>query len=139
DRINNRLLEFDCRATSCADIPPEWDGNVAVDVYGLTGKGDKIARTYTSLRGDEQSPRTCLKNCYADNVADAETNVFRAAPIRKFGDEPGHRLPQDARDLGRDPDKGIWDATRVVLPGPHVPARGAARRHQRAAPRRNQR
>jgi hypothetical protein len=70
--INNGLLDFDLGAASRTNRARVWNGNVAVDVYGLRWDRNKITGANTSLGGDEQSPRTCLKNCRADNVPRSE-------------------------------------------------------------------
>ena len=108
ETIDNGLLDFDLGTTSRANCARIWNGDVAVDVYSLSRNGNEIAGANTALGGYEQPPGTRLKNCYADNVADAKPNVSWPAPIRKVGDKPRRGLGQDVRDLGRDSDKGIW-------------------------------
>src|SRR5438132_14359067 len=82
--IDNGLLEFDLRTTSRAYGAPVWNGDVAVDVYSLSRNGNKITGANASLGRDEQSPRSRLKKCHADNVSDAKTNILRSAAILKF-------------------------------------------------------
>src|SRR5262249_44312740 len=133
--INDRLLDFDLGATSGANSTGERNGNVAVDVHGLIRNGNEIAGAHTRLGRNEQSPRTRLKNCHADNVSVAEANILRSTPIRKFADKPRRRLAQDVGDFGRNPDEGVWNVFGVVLPGPYIPALGPGRGHQGAAAR----
>ena len=120
--IDNGLLDFDLGTTSGANCPRVWNGDVAVDVYSLRRNGNEVAGADAALGGYKQSSGARLKNCYAENVADAKPNVSWPAAIRKVGDQPRRRLGQGGRDLGRDPDKGIWNVLGVVLPGPNIPA-----------------
>ena len=107
-----------------------WNGNVAVDVYSLGRNVNKIAGANTGLGRNEQSPRTRLKNCDADNVSDAKSEVPRSAPILKFADKPRRGLRQDVRDLGGYSDEGVWKIFRVGLARPDIPAGGHAGRHE---------
>src|SRR5262249_24581200 len=113
--------------------------DVAVDVYSLRRNGNEITGANASLGRDEQSPRSRLKKCHADNVSDAKNNVLRSAAVLKFADKPRHCLAQDVRDLGGDADKGVWKFFGVVPPPPHAPTGGPAGWHQGTAPRRKQR
>src|SRR5262245_306993 len=84
ESIDNGLLEFDLRTTSRAYGAPVWNGNVAVDVYSLSRNGNKITGANASLGRDEQSPRSRLKKCHAENVSDAKNNVLRSPAVLKF-------------------------------------------------------
>ena len=85
-----------------ANCPRIWNGDVAIDVHSLSRNGNEIAGADAALGGYEQSSGARLKNCYAENVADAKTNVSWPAAIGKVGDQPRRRLGQYGRDLGRD-------------------------------------
>src|SRR5262249_58669365 len=89
ERLNNGLLEFDLGAPSRANRASVWNGNVAVDVYGLRRNLNKIAGAHTRLRRDEEPARACLKNCHADDIAVNEADIARSAPIRKIADKTG--------------------------------------------------
>src|SRR5262245_66195063 len=101
ERVNNGFLEFDLGAPSRADCASIWNGNVAVDIYGLGRDANKIAGAHTRLGRDEESPRTRLKNCHAEEDADTEAEIARPAPIRKFADRPRRRLGHAAGDSAR--------------------------------------
>src|SRR5262249_62055968 len=104
ERINNGLLEFDLGASARANRASVWNGNVAVDVYGLRRNLNKIAGAHTRLGRDEEPTRACLKNCQAGHTALTEAEISRAAPLRKFPEKPGRRPCQYAGAFGRKPD-----------------------------------
>ena len=130
--VNNRLLDFHGGTAFGPNIASIGHGDVATDVNSLAGDGDEITGANAALGGYKQAPRASLKNRYAKNIPDAETNVSWAVPVGEVGDEPGRRLGQYRRDLGRDANKGVRNVFRVVLARPNIPARRPIRWHQGA-------
>ena len=86
----------------------ERNGDVAVVVDGLIRQRDEIARPRAGVERDEEAARGRLEDRRRDDVADAEFDVGRGAPVGEGAGEPFRLVGGENVDrLGRQLDQRV--------------------------------
>ena len=108
DFLDDLVLDFDIGAPGGADHAGEGNGDVAVVVDGLIGKGDEIARPRAGVERDEQAARGRFEDRRRDDVADAEFDVGGGAAVGEGAGQPFRLIGRENVDrFGRELDQRV--------------------------------
>ena len=121
DLVDNIVLDLNAGAAGGLDQSGEGNSDITVAVDHLIRKGHEIARPHARFERYEQAAGRRFENRDRDNIADAEGDVGRWAPVRERTRQSfGFMGRENVDGLGGKLDQRVGDGRRgfaVNIPG----------------------